>query len=106
LNMMSSDSRSRILARADASRFYDLSVEYFMGMPTWVAAGDPPYQIWMSHTPLGTPIDNLTNQPREVNERIGYSGDVIMMYTHCGASSLDPASMSPPLSGLWRGTAR
>jgi len=84
LNMMSSDSRSRILARADASRFYDLSVEYFMGMPTWVAAGDPPYQIWMSHTPLGTPIDNLTNQPREVNERIGYSGDVIMMYTHCG----------------------
>ena len=45
LNMITSDSRSRILARADASRYYDLSVEYFMGMPTWVAAGNPHYQL-------------------------------------------------------------
>ena len=53
-----------------------------MGMPTWVAAGDPSYQIWMSHTPPGTVIDNLPGQTREINERIGYSGDVL--YTHCG----------------------
>lgn len=84
LNMMTAESRSRVLARADASSYYDLSVEYFMGMPTWVAAEDPSYQIWMSHTPPGTPVDNLTGQTREINERIGYSGDVIMMYTHCG----------------------
>jgi kynurenine formamidase len=84
LNMMAAESRAGILARADASACYDLSVEYFMGMPTWTAAGDPPYQIWMSHTPSGTPVDNLTGQTREINERIGYSGDVILMYTHCG----------------------
>ena len=55
-----------------------------MGMPTWVAAGDPSYQIWMSHTPPGTVIDNLTGQTREINQHIGYSGDVFSMYTHCG----------------------
>jgi hypothetical protein len=39
-----------------------------------VAAGDPTYQIWMSHTPPGTVIDNLTGQTREINQHIGYSG--------------------------------
>ena len=84
LNLMTPDSRGRVLARVDPSHYYDLSVEYFMGMPTWVAAGDPHYQIWMSHTPSGTVIDNLTGQTREINQQIGYSGDVFEMYTHCG----------------------
>src|SRR6202035_2824155 len=81
LNMMTAESRTRILGSVDASRYYDLSVEYFMGMPTWVAAGDPHYQIWMSHTPAGTVIDNLSGQTREINEHIAYSGDVFAMYT-------------------------
>ena len=84
LNLITPESRARILARVDASRTYDLSVDYFMGMPTWVAAGDPTYQISMSHTPSGTVVDSLSGQTREMNERIGYSGDVIAMYTHCG----------------------
>ena len=84
LNLITPDSRQRVLSRIDPTRIYDLSVEYFMGMPTWVAAGDPSYQIWMSHTPPGTVIDNLPGQTREINERIGYSGDVFAMYTHCG----------------------
>ena len=84
LNTDYGESRSRILSRVDGSRYYDLSVEYFMGMPTWVAAGDPHYQIWMSHTPSGTIIDNLPGQTREINEQIGYSGDVFAMYSHCG----------------------
>jgi hypothetical protein len=29
-------------------------------------------------------IDNLTGQTREINQHIGYSGDVFSMYTHCG----------------------
>jgi kynurenine formamidase len=49
-----------------------------------VAADDPTYQIWMSHTPPGTVIDNLTGQTREINQHIGYSGDVFSMYSHCG----------------------
>ena len=84
LNMITAQSRARIMGRADQSRVYSLSVETFMGMPTWVQAGDPPFQIWMSHTPPGTVVDNSTNQPREVNEHIAYSGDCITMYTHCG----------------------
>ena len=84
LNMITPESRSRLLARVDPARYYDLSVDYFMGMPTWAAAGDPTYQIWMSHTPPGTVIDNLTGQTREINQHIGYSGDVFSMYTHCG----------------------
>ena len=84
LNLITPDLRQRILSRVDPTRIYDLSVEYFMGMPTWVAAGDPSYQIWMSHTPPGTVIDNLPGQTREINEQIGYSGDVFAMYTHCG----------------------
>src|SRR5436309_5205953 len=38
----------------------------------------------MSHNTPGTVVDNLPGQTREMNERIGYSGDCIAMYTHCG----------------------
>jgi len=84
LNLITPESRARIMARADPSRIYDLSIVYTMGMPTWAAAGDPSYQIWMSHTPAGTVVDNLPGQTREINQKIGYSGDVIAMYSHCG----------------------
>lgn len=39
LNLMTPDSRSRVLARVDPSRYYDLSVEYLMGMGR---PGSPP----------------------------------------------------------------
>ena len=55
LNLITPASRQRILSRVDPAQIYDLSVDYFMGMPTWVAAGDPTYQIWLSHTPPGHP---------------------------------------------------
>ncbi len=84
LNMMTAESRARILARADASRIFDLGVEYFLGMPSWALAKDPPYQIYMPHTPSGTAVDLLNGQSSEMNQRIGYSGDIIAMYTHCG----------------------
>jgi kynurenine formamidase len=84
LNMITAASRTRILSRVDGSRYYDLSVEYFMGMPTWVAASDPHYQIWLSHSPSGTIVDNLSGQTREINQHISYTGDVFEMYSHCG----------------------
>ena len=84
LNMMTGKSRSRVVERADANRIYDLAVEFFIGMPSWAAAADPPYQIWMTHTPNGTVVDNLTGRTPEINKHISYSGDVISMYTHCG----------------------
>lgn len=84
LNQLTSSTQAAVLARADASRLYDLSIDYFVGMPSFQAAGDPSYQIYMSHTPEGTVVDNLNGAGTEINQRVCYSGDVIFMYTHTG----------------------
>jgi kynurenine formamidase len=84
LNKMTGAAQASILARADGSRVYDLSIDYFVGMPSFQAAGDPAYQIFMSHTPAGTAVDNLNGVGDDVNRRVCYSGDVIFMYTHTG----------------------
>lgn len=84
LNKMTGASKAAILARADGSRVYDLSIDYFVGMPSFQAAGDPSYQIFMSHSPSGTVVDNLNGAGDEINGHVCYSGDVILMYTHTG----------------------
>ncbi|MGV9799442.1 cyclase family protein [Mycobacterium sp. NPDC003449] len=84
LNLLTPQRAAAILARADASTVYDLSIDYFVGMPSFQAAGDPSYQIYMSHTPNGTAVDNLNGQGAQVNRHVCYSGDVIFMYTHTG----------------------
>jgi kynurenine formamidase len=84
LNMMTPSSQAAIMSRADASTVYDLSIDYFVGMPSFQAAGDPSYQMYMSHTPGGTAVDNLNGVGDEVNRRVCYSGDVVFMYTHTG----------------------
>ncbi len=67
LNWMTPESRSKILTHADASRLFDLAVEYFTGMPSWAAALIPKYEIWMTHTPQGTVSDNLTGAGETAN---------------------------------------
>ena len=84
LNLIDARSRSAILSRADASKVFDLSVDHFVGMPGWFGAGDQPYQIWMTHTPAGEIVDNSMGVSLEANQLVGYSGDSISMYTHCG----------------------
>lgn len=84
LNLMSPESRATVISRIDATEMFDLSVDYFIGMPSWQMVGDPAYQIWMTHTPHGTVIDELPGISREMTEYVGYSGDAIMMYTHTG----------------------
>ena len=84
LNEITGRSRARVLERIDASRVFDLSVDYFVGMPAWDFVGDPPYQIWMTHTPQGTITDNPLKVSDAVNRYVSYSGDAISMYTHCG----------------------
>lgn len=84
LNRITPASRAAILSRIDGSKVYDLSVDYFLGMPSFQAAGDPAYQMFMTHTPRGTVVDNLNGMGRENNLGCGYSGDVILMYTHTG----------------------
>src|SRR4051794_26832562 len=84
LNLMTAASRARVLAEADASKVFDLAVEYFVGMPSWVGAGDPGFHIFMSHTPSGTELDNPEDIGLEQSRLVSYSGDCMSMYTHCG----------------------
>jgi kynurenine formamidase len=83
LNLITPESMRAVLSRADAGHTIDLSVDYFLGMPSFTAAGQPPYQIWMTNTPRGTAVHDSTGFG-EQNELVGYSGDAISMYTHCG----------------------
>lgn len=84
LNMMTAESRQAVLSRADGSRVFDLAVDYFLGMPSWAAAGDPRYQVWMTHTPEGSVNDRLSGATSAVHEKYSYCGDSISMYTHTG----------------------
>lgn len=84
LNLIDATSRQTIMSRADAGKMFDLSVDYFVGMPSFSAAGDQSYQIWMTHTPHGTVIDDQTRAGRIGNELVAYSGDAFSMYTHTG----------------------
>ena len=70
LAWMTPQSQAAALAHADASRPFDLAVDYFMGMPAWTVLGDPEYDIWLTHTPQG--------------EGHEYAGTAISMYSHVG----------------------
>ena len=84
LNMMNNESRLSILTRIRNGKVYDLSVEYFVGMPSFHSLGDPPYQYWLTHTPHGTIVDNPNKLGKEMNEKVSYTGDAVSMYTHMG----------------------
>jgi kynurenine formamidase len=84
LNWITAESKEQVMKNIDITRTFDLTVEYFNGMPSWSGAGDPPFQIWMTHTPTGNENDDLMNVSQKSKELISYSGDAISMYTHCG----------------------
>lgn len=84
LNLITAESQQEILSRVSGGITYDLSVEYFIGMPSWQAAGDPHYRIWMTHTPHGTVIDDPLGVGSSMNEHVSYTGAAVSMYTHMG----------------------
>ena len=84
LNLITPASRAAIVSRIVGGDVYDLSVEYFIGMPSWQAAGDPPYRMWMTHTPRGTVIADPLGVGRSMNRRVSYTGAAISMYAHMG----------------------
>ncbi len=84
LNMMTDQSKQLILSRIKSGKTYDLSVEYFTGMPSFHVLGDPGYQYWLTHTPRGTVVDNPNGLGNTMNEKVSYTGDAISMYTHMG----------------------
>jgi len=84
LNMMTPVTQQSVLSRLKGGVVYDLSVEYFIGMPSWQAAGDPHYRIWMTHTPHGTVVDDPLHLGEQMNEHVSYTGAAISLYTHMG----------------------
>lgn len=84
LNLMTPGSRAAVLSRVRGGAVYDLSVEYFVGMPSWQAAGDPAYQMWMTHTPHGTVVADPMRVGQKMNEHVSYTGVAVSMYTHMG----------------------
>lgn len=84
LNLITTESQQRILSKVSGGPTYDLAVEYFIGMPSWQAAGDPHYRIWMTHTPHGTVIDDPMGVGISMNEHVSYTGAAVSMYTHMG----------------------
>ncbi|MCC2616090.1 cyclase family protein [Aestuariibacter halophilus] len=84
LNMMTAEGRATLMANTDWQQVYDLAVDYYVGMPSWQAAGDPHYQFWMTHTPNGAIVDNVLQQGTAVNQHVSYSGSAFSMYTHTG----------------------
>ncbi|MBD3924242.1 cyclase family protein [Nocardioides cavernae] len=84
LNWMTDSTRAAALAEADGSSVFDLGVTYEVGMPCWVEAGDPKFDIYMTHTPRGTAIDRLSGADPGVHDRYPYAGAAISMYSHAG----------------------
>lgn len=104
LNLMTTQTQATLLSRLDGSKIYDLSVEYFIGMPSWQAAGDPHYRIWMTHTPHGTVIDDPLQVGQKMNEHVGYTGSAISMYTHSG-THIDGLNHFGLNGKIWNGFA-
>jgi kynurenine formamidase len=102
LNWMTQETQQAILRSLDGRQVFDLAVEYFVGMPSWTAAGDPPYQIWMTHTPTGTVHDDATTLGVDVNEKNSYCGDSVHLYTHTG-THLDTLNHFGFYGRFWNG---
>jgi kynurenine formamidase len=102
LNLMTEATRAAVLGRVAGGRVYDLSVEYFIGMPSWQGAGDPHYRMWMTHTPHGTQIDDPLGVGAEMNRRVSYSGSAVSMYAHMG-THIDALSHFGLNGHIWNG---
>lgn len=104
LNLMTAASRAEILSRIDGGQAYDLSVEYFIGMPSWQAAGDPHYRLWLTHTPRGTVVDDPLHVGETMNAHVSYTGTAVSMYTHMG-THIDALSHFGLNGKIWNGFA-
>ena len=102
LNWITPETNAAILGSLDGTHVFDLATDYFIGMPSWLAAGDPPYDIWMTHTPQGSIHDNLSGAGPAVHERYSYCGDSMSMYTHCG-THLDTLNHLGHYGCFWNG---
>lgn len=102
LNWITPESTGALLARLRGERVYDLSVEYFVGMPAFTVSGDPPYQSFVTHSPQASVLDGMTGTSGPVHERYSLSADAILMNTHCG-THIDTLTHMGHCGMLWNG---
>jgi len=84
LNLLTPEDARALLASADGGHVVDLSRDLFVGMPTWTAGGEPPFQISMTHSPRGSVVDDPVGVGAEQNDLVAWSADTITMFTHTG----------------------
>ena len=62
LNELTEANTLAVLQRVSSGRTYDLSVENFGGMPGLadLGMGDPPFHMWLTHTPRGMRVEQLS----------------------------------------------
>lgn len=102
LNWLHPESVGAIIDRLDGRKVFDLAVDYFPNMPSWTEAGDPPFDIWMTHTPSGSIVDGRSGYGPEIHKKYAYSGDAISMYTHCG-THIDTLNHMGYHGTMWNG---
>ncbi|MGN6828966.1 cyclase family protein [Paucibacter sp. M5-1] len=84
LNKITPESTLKVLRRIASGKTYDLSVEFYVGMPSYYFLGQPRFQIWNVHTPQGTIVDDPNGLGKEKNSLVTYSGAAFSMYAHTG----------------------
>jgi kynurenine formamidase len=84
LNTLTQAHSLAVLQRVGSGKVYDLSVDYFVGMPGLadLGMGDPPYHMWMTHTPGGVKVEKLS--PAGSSEELALYDDAVLMSTHSG----------------------
>jgi kynurenine formamidase len=102
LNLSTASSRKELLGRLDGTHIFDMSVDYFVNMPSWTGSGDLGFQIWLSHTPSGSILDDPAGIGGEQMKLISYSGDTIALYTHTG-THLDTLNHYGYHHKIWNG---
>src|SRR5262245_33347740 len=84
LNTLTAAQSLAVLQRIDSGKVYDLGVDYFVGMPGLadLGMGDPAYHMWMTHTPGGVKVENLT--PAGAPQDTALYDDAVLRSTHSG----------------------
>jgi kynurenine formamidase len=84
LNTLTDATRLTVLQQISSGKVYDLSVDYFVGMPGLVdlGMGDPPFHMWMTHTPNGLKVEQLA--PAGAPQDTALYDDAFLMSAHSG----------------------
>lgn len=84
LNSLTDATRLSVLRQIRSGKVYDLSVDYFVGMPGLadLGMGDPPFHMWMTHTPDGLQVEKLA--PAGAPQDTALYDDAFILSAHSG----------------------